>query len=143
MDTQLEQRIAALLEGADTLYNYPGEKTLERLFPLADRITDYVCAVVLVVEQVMDPETPPEEKRAEAVGLVMLAWDAAPIPAWVKNLARGIVQEAVAYLVDAVVAYLNKTLGHAFMASDGVAKALGRGAPGALEASATANTHTS
>jgi len=96
-----------ILQKADEEIHYPGEEIIERFFPGADRITDYICSFVLTAEDLLQGKGLGESKKVLVMAALETLWAGLPIPLYIKPYLKGLFDVMAASLVDMVVDFLN------------------------------------
>jgi len=96
---------------ADEEISYPFEAVVEKYWPLADTITDYICAGVLTMEDAFDGDGLGEEKKEALMDGLMRIWDRVPLPFVIKKFLGAVIPGIFSWLIDQIVALMNRLFG--------------------------------
>lgn len=114
--------LSQILAEADEEINYPLEGVLERFLPWSDDLTDYVCAAVMLSEDMVNGDGEGKRKKEIAVGLLRTAFDTLPLPPVIGKFLGKLFEGFVSGLIDLVVGWFNKKFPQGFSGLSGLVK---------------------
>jgi len=109
-EVRIEMKFEELKALADEQISYPFEAVVEKYWPLADTLSDYICMGIITMEDAFDGDGLGEEKKEALLDGLNRLWDAAPIPFVIKKFLGAILPGIFAWLIDQIVEMMNKLL---------------------------------